>query len=133
MKKLSLLCLSTIIIFQVNAQDNDFEDDYDAHVTYADSIYQIGNDLIQKEEFDKIYRMNRIRTKIKSCSSCKSCPTIRAAGWWWRTKKCFESVRVASAGKMLNVKQGSAHLRRVHTTPFEYSGRATREREVTRR
>ena len=41
------------IIFQANAQDNDFENYYNAHIAYADSIYQAGNDLIQEEIFEE--------------------------------------------------------------------------------
>ena len=43
-----------LIIFSfsvVTAQEYDFENDYDAHIEYVDSIYQAGNDLIQEEHF----------------------------------------------------------------------------------
>jgi hypothetical protein len=53
MKTLSFLCLFLFIISQVKAQDNDFENNYDTHIAYADSIYQVGNDLIQEELFEE--------------------------------------------------------------------------------
>ncbi len=52
------------IIIQVKAQDNTFENDFDAHIAFADSICQVGNILICEEGFEEALIQIRLALDI---------------------------------------------------------------------